>query len=293
MSLDSISVKNHDMYKIAMSRIGALKGCIERLSGSVSHALLGSRESLERRTTIDFAFRGCRDAFLEVVSTYLHLLKERSNENNTKIDDLKNVVVEAIREVRGSFGRASCEHISPPYSRESLRTPSYASVVRFSSPRAWKEGGSWSKIPKTTNFLIVPEDDSVSATENLRNIKETAQNALRTSRMSLKVQRLSVRGRGICIAAVDPDLEALSKLPELKRAELKVQRQEKLNPRIVVYGVPAGLTKENICNKIVKLNLQNGEKLIKPIYLFPTKKNWNYTSFVFEVSPETRKALFK
>lgn len=48
------------------SRVNALRTSVQRHSDAVSKLLLFSKETLDRRATIESAFRACRDAFMEV-----------------------------------------------------------------------------------------------------------------------------------------------------------------------------------------------------------------------------------
>lgn len=37
---------------------------------------------------------------------------------------------------------------------------------------------------------------------------------------------------------------------------MMVKRKEKMNPRIIIYGVPANLSSDTICEDIIALNLK-------------------------------------
>lgn len=81
---------------------------------------------------------------------------------------------------------------------------------------------------------------------------------------------------------------------ELTRAGLKVEQETKLNPRLLVRGVPCELSAGDIEAEIIALNLKNQVKpTVKVVYIFPTKDNRRTTNCVIEVSPDIRSLLLR
>ncbi|RLU24750.1 hypothetical protein DMN91_002840 [Ooceraea biroi] len=81
-----------------------------------------------------------------------------------------------------------------------------------------------------------------------------------------------VGGNGVRIDAINPDLDRIRSVPELDSAGLKVQSDVRLNPKIVIYGVPAHLSGEEICSEIKALNLGRlTESYVKVVRIFPSR----------------------
>lgn len=68
----------------------------------------------------------------------------------------------------------------------------------------------------------------------------------------------------------------------------------KVNPRLIVHGIPAEMTADEIGKELVAQNFgpDAGEDL-KVIYVYPARTNRRYTSCILEVTPALRGALLK
>lgn len=74
-----------------ISRINALKSSVNRRHDSITEILLKSKESSDKRSSIEQAFRVCKDAFVEVASYLIGFLnQEQSNELSSS--DIKEVI---------------------------------------------------------------------------------------------------------------------------------------------------------------------------------------------------------
>ncbi|KMQ82627.1 peptidyl-trna hydrolase [Lasius niger] len=73
--------------------------------------LFSSKETLERRTVIEAAFRACGDAFLEVSAVLTNLLDESPTSMNISVKDIKKVVVEEFDDLNGSDMLSVCDDV--------------------------------------------------------------------------------------------------------------------------------------------------------------------------------------
>lgn len=151
------------------------------------------------------------------------------------------------------------------------------------------------EVPGTTEFYIVPRIEAIDKFKDFQAVKDAVKNVLKSSKISLKVKRMVVtKKNSVKIEAVDPDLEKISSSSELKDAGLMIRRHEKLNPRIIIHGVPVGMSTGEICDEIIALNLRGlNDPLVKPVFTFRPQNNGSLTSCVVEVSSEIRRALRK
>lgn len=86
----------------------------------------------------------------------------------------------------------------------------------------------------------------------------------------LKIKRLAyARDNGIRIEALSPDIEKIKAHPGLADAGFMVRENTKSNPRLIVHGVPAEMTAEEIRSELVAQNLRvdfAGD--LKVVYVF-------------------------
>lgn len=146
-------------------------------------------------------------------------------------------------------------------------------------------------VPESTSFYIVPNDKNAHKFASSQATKSALNRAFKASDCGLKVNRISfARGNGVRIDATAPDLEKIETHPEIMKAGLDVVESIKLNPRLIVFGVPAGMSAPNIRSECIAQNLDNdGNADVKVVYVYPIKADKQYTSCILEISPEIRK----
>lgn len=280
-----------ERYRVDVSRVNALKASIDRHSDAIYKLLLGSKEHLDKRMQIESAFRVCRDAFIEVSSVLTNLLEEQSTV--VTAGDMRKVVAEALEDLKncktGEGGDDGGTDVMV-----SRRGKSYASVVSAALPKVHVAGGPTVGVTNTTNFLVVPDQKSKDVFRSSQETREALFRVLKPSECGLKVNRVSsARNNGVRIQAFSPDLASIKAHPGLAKIGLKVQESVKLNPRLIVHGVPIEMTAGEIEKEFVAQNLSktmDGAE-IKVIYIFPSKQNKRVTSCVLEVTSSIRKAL--
>src|SRR5215831_18940233 len=84
------------------SRVNVLRQTIHEYNDNLSKILLGSKESIDRRVQIEYAFRACKEAFLELLAAYLMLLDGKETVTSLS-EDLKNHVKNIISETLDSL----------------------------------------------------------------------------------------------------------------------------------------------------------------------------------------------
>ncbi|XP_011171106.1 uncharacterized protein LOC105203880 [Solenopsis invicta] len=293
ISLTNVSLAPN-LTNVSASQILALRQTVNRYSDELAKILLSSEESLKRRRQIESAFCVCRDAFLELSSAYLNALEHKASPPPLS-EDLKshiNKASDAFNSLRtridlaGSVDGATCV----PSTSTNISAKTYASAC--SAPVIRVSRGPVLDIPKTTNFIVTPSDESGFATS--RETRNALEKTLKPSEYDLKVCKISsVRKNGIRIEAHSVDLAKLRKSQVLDRAGLRLEQEAKINPRLIVHGIPCAMKSEDL-KKEISLNLKNVESPdIRVIYIFPPKDNRRSTSCIIEVSPEIHVQLLK
>lgn len=121
--------------------------------------------------------------------------------------------------------------------------------------------------------------------------KEAVLRAINPADVGLKVERVTaIREKGVKIVARAAELEKIKALPSLAGEGLVVGAADRHNPRLIVYGVPTELMKEQIASDLLALNLNDfagKTKEAKVVYIFSSRER-AFTNCVLEVSPEVR-----
>ncbi|KMQ82974.1 putative 50 kda protein in type i retrotransposable element r1dm, partial [Lasius niger] len=125
--------------------------------------------------------------------------------------------------------------------------------------------------------------------------RETLFKVLKPSDCGLRINRVSLTGnKGVRIEAFSPDIERIKAHSGLVNAGLKVEEYLKVNPRLIVHGIPAEMTADEIGKELVAQNLgSDAGGDLKVVYVYPAKTNRRYTSCILEVTPALRGALLK
>lgn len=103
----------------------------------------------------------------------------------------------------------------------------------------------------------------------------------------------NTRNNGIRIEAVSPNINKIKSNPNLAKEGLRVIKNIKLNPRLIIHGVPAEMIPKEIKEELITQNLDGDTTSdLKVIYIYqPKTDKFYHTSCVLEVAPEIRKKL--
>lgn len=100
------------------------------------------------------------------------------------------------------------------------------------------------------------------------------------------------RKNGVKIEASSPDLQKVRNNPELAKAGLKIVENLKTDPRIIIYGISAGMSSDEIREELIAQNLKETRDMhLKVIYIYPVKDGRRTTSCAVEISPQVRNLL--
>lgn len=279
---------------LTISKIHALRQSVDRHNGDIAKLLLSSKETLDKRVTIEAAFRTCKEAFVEVSTMLMGILEGGMATDVGIVEEVKKAVNDIIDNRLHAVGDSL--DVMPIGGEDRLRSvgpASYAAVVRRHDTRVHVSGGPVVDVPSTTSFFIVPGEGSEKKFASSQATKETVFKVLKPSECALKVNKISMaRNNGIRIEAVSPDIEAIKAHPELRKVGLKVTENIKYAPRLIVHGIPVGMSSEQIREAIISQNLDgNMDARINIVYIFPVKADKHMTSCVVEVSSSIRKVL--
>ncbi|XP_071651374.1 uncharacterized protein [Temnothorax longispinosus] len=283
------------------SRVNAMRQSINNHHDNVAKILLACKESKDRKAQIDSAFRFCKEAFLEFSTAYLSLLDGGGNATPLS-GDLKSFIGKAITEGYDSLqARTPACNCSIVSSESRLHgghaVPSYASVVETGQSRVRMMRGPTLDVPKTTNLIITPEEESAGLASS-RDTRIAVQRILKPSDYNLKVKRISsTKNSGVRIEAHSVDFDKMKHSKVLERAGLRLEQENKVNPRLLVQGIPCDMNREDIKSEIIALNLkdisQNETSQIKIVYIYPPRDKRKTTNCVVEVSASIRAQLLK
>lgn len=193
--------------------------------------------------------------------------------------NIKNVIDNAF----DGFPARNVRSVGP--SAESVGV-SYAAVARAGQRLP-------ENVPSETSFYVIPDTNYADKFISAQVTKEVTCSILKPSDCGLRLNSISfARNNAIKIRANSPDLDKLRRHPGLIEAGLKVVEKAKLNPRIIVRGIPAGMSAEEVKDELILQNLSNIENIeLKVVYIFPTRTGRKTTSCILEISADTRNVL--
>lgn len=148
------------------------------------------------------------------------------------------------------------------------------------------------EVQASTSFLVMLQENKSSNFPMSQATRDVLYSAFKPADCGLRINSISfMRKNGIRIDAASPDLKRLKEHQGLAKAGLKIVENTKTNPRIIVYGVPAGMSTEEITKEIFAQNLQGLNKTgdtLRVVYVYPTRNDKHITSCVLEVTPAVR-----
>lgn len=146
--------------------------------------------------------------------------------------------------------------------------------------------------------MITPDEKHKTMYKSSQGVKDMVYKVLKPSDCALKIKKIiKVRNNGILIKALSPDVDKIKAHQNLSKARLRVTEKIEENPKLIVYGVSADMTFEEIKEELVDQNLNLKEDYdgkLKVIYIYkPKDNNKRYTRCVIKVGPKLREQLLK
>lgn len=273
------------------ARINTLRAAVEKQCNTITKDLLSNKETADKRSKIETAFRTCRDAFMEVSTILINLIEEKERKGLT-IDNIKKTILDVMEEHKKPDVIVMATDQEGPVRNVA---PSYAAIVGTSAPTVNVSRGPSLEVPTTTSFLIVPNEENATKFASSQATREMIYKVLKPSDCALKINKIALaRDNGVRVEANSPDLDRVRSHPALAEAGLKVVENAKSDPRLIIHGIPSDMSIDEIRENIIaqNLNVNEGNEL-KIVYLFPPKPERSTTSCVVEVSPSIRKILLK
>lgn len=280
---DSMSTK-----LLSISKVNALRASVDKHNDAVAKVLLTSRDSLDKKSIIESAFRACKEAFVEVSLDLINLLEAKKEESGLVIS-IKKVVEKALDKIN-----INGNHITENADKPIVSAPrSYAAVAGASGNKIRLPHGKQIEIQSETSFFVVPDKHHVNKYTSAQATKEVTCKVLKPSDYGLRINRISLaRNNAVRISADSPDIDRLKTHPGLKMAGLEVIENIKFNPRLMVRGIPTGMSAEEIREELILQNFNANEITdLKVIYVFPARDGRKTTSCVLEVSAGIRNVL--
>lgn len=281
---------------LAISKLNALRQSVDRHNNDIAKLLLSSKESLERRGHIEAAFRTCKEAFVEVSTMLMGSLEGNAVADGGIVEEVRKAVNDIMENRVREFRKDSDGSVAEAYERRRVGPVSYAAAVGCSDTKVHVSGGPVVEVPKTTSFLTLPKEGSEkNRYTSSQMTRDTVFKVLKPFDCALKINKIMMaRNNGIRIEAVSSDMAVIKAHKELQRAGLKVMESTKYDPRIIIYGIPIGMSAEQIREEIISQNLEGDKNVdLKVIYIFPAKSDRHSTSCVVEISPQIRKVLME
>lgn len=154
-------------------------------------------------------------------------------------------------------------------------------------------GGKKVAVVNSMEFYIQPNSSAKTKFTSSEQVKDKLRSAINPAMYGMKVTRLlKARDNGVRVVVEAVDLEKLRKSDELKKCGLEVVNKEKNEPRLIIYGVPAAMSTDELPAKIREANLEDDDIPLKCVYKYPARERTT-TSFVIETSAEGRTELLR
>lgn len=203
------------------------------------------------------------------------------------VANIKSAVREALEEFKEGGLIVTGQSV---VGKENAKT--FASIVTSSpKPKVYLRGHEM-EVSETTSFLVVPNEANMKKYKSSQETKDAVCRLLNPADYALRINKiLLAKNNGVRIVS-SPDIGKIKADPSLAKAGLKVLENVKFNPRLIVYGVPLGLSHAAISNEIAAQNFEREDNVdLKVVYIYPPKQNKTTTNCIIEVSPDVRKRL--
>lgn len=232
------------------------------------------------------------------------LIGRETKDNKDKIKEATALIRAHISKLLIEFGRLSANANLGTEIKEQLSTiedkmaqeatrPSFAQVTQTRV----QVNGKKVQPSKSVKIIIEPVDGNKNVATS-DDTKREVMTIVKPRETGLKVDRIiRTRNRGIIIETDSKNYKAITENGSLRRIGLTTKKQDKMRPRVAVYGLPRGLTKEDVKDALFKQNLQNAglESEITPDELEPVFQFGNRDQptvhWVIEVTSRVRKTL--
>lgn len=187
---------------------------------------------------------------MEVSTILVHLLEVPSTKESPRQtvskEDMTLILEENRRKIVEDIAAIHMEACSAGWSL----SKSWAAGAR--QTRVHTSRGPVVRLKPSTSLLVLPDEDAEKQYASSQATRDVLCKVLKPSDCALKINRIShARKNDIRIEAKDPDIERLRQHPGLASAGLKIMEDVKLNPRLIVRGVPVDMTASDIATELM------------------------------------------
>lgn len=245
-----------------------------------------SKDTIPMKTGLQDLHLAYQTAFNSILNGYLQVVEQLST-----IDSCQSTIIRACAGITSNCG-TTMQSVAERIVKAHPSPPTFADRLK-STPKVLVSRGTKVPVPQTTTFIVAPLPDKASTFADSEATKKALIDAINPAEVNLRVDRVSrAGGNEVRIEAKSVDLEKLRSLDSLAAAGLFVKEDCKLNPRLLVAGIPIEMTKESIREDFIRQNLGGVENPeVKVVYLFTPFPNSRFTKCVLEVPPEIRTDL--
>lgn len=148
-------------------------------------------------------------------------------------------------------------------------------------------------IGNAIEFVVEPTKEASEKYRVADDVKKALIAAVDPVKYNMRVSHLfSLKTKAVRVVATTVNLDMLRSSIELRKAGLMIRDKPKLNPRLIIRGVPCDINSQSLPGMIASANLANMKPDdIKVVYVYPRRRDYDNTSVVIETSARVRSAL--
>lgn len=248
------------------SKVGFLR---DQLLVSLGNAKGEAKETL--RTTINGFF----DAYLVLSNSFLFRLGQDN----------------ALESVKQSLDAVQSRAPTDSYANIAAHSVTKRSIF---PDRIALDRGKPFPISSGTRIIIGPKEEAKTNFSSAKDTRDKFFRSVDPVKLQLKTKHVNFStNNSIVLEADNANAETLRGCPELAEAGLEIKPDIKMNPRIIIHGIPVEYTSEEIMESLLQLNLPTFNRDdVKIVSLYPARQK-KHRSCIVEIKPECRKVLEK
>lgn len=253
---------------------------------------LGTEKDQGRRSKMNIALTSVWNAYLAVSNAYLYKLGSDSAANFHTV-----AMAKACKRMRKTcdtlVDRAENNTLSQPSTQASSQ--SYAIATRNTTAASRKillDQGKPIPIIRAKRVTVAPREDTSAKFPDSQATRTALYGAVDPVALQLRVKRVILSRESSSVVVEGDSLESLLNCKALSDVGLKVSSDTKMDPRVIIHGVPVEYDKNDI-EKFISQNFPSiSPDRFKVVYIYPagTKKN---RSCVVQMDSECREILFR
>lgn len=278
---DSITGSDINPAALDADDIEKMADVFEESQRAIIELLVCSKDSAERKTRLTGHVTSMRHMFDLLARSATVLLAERRS--TADIERLESAITSVSEKLDRMNSTAATE------------TATYASAIGRKPSEKVRIPSGKSVAPRPRSTIYIRPSEGNSEIKSSADTRAAVTGILKPNELGLKVDRLVLAGRSAVM--VQSTSDDLSRLPreKLEQAGLTVQPNNKLRPRLAIYGVPAELSAEEVKAALLAQNFDGEtrnhvEKDLQVLFKFG-KRDQKSVHWIVETSAENRKLV--